>query len=211
MWSNLVPGMLERLEPGRVDKIRHRETVDLEGVFLHGVADLIGILGISVLVGPEVGHGVEHHLEQLVRGRDADGLPVQRLDEDLRDRLAAMRQLMAPEQPLMRGVVEIDELPIGRLRLLRDVKVDRIAPHRQEMLVVTLLERRGELAHFAAADRLLRVVDAGNPDWPQRPAEQRTSRLLHGHHRVKGKLKSGHPNTARRTRQGCIPPPRLSA
>src|SRR6185295_14908184 len=36
-------GMLERLEPGWVDEVRHLDAVDEEGVLLHGVADLIGI------------------------------------------------------------------------------------------------------------------------------------------------------------------------
>src|SRR4051794_40326184 len=116
-----------------------------------------------------------------------------------------MRQLMAAEHVLVGGIVKIDQLPLARLRLFADIEVDRIAPHRQEVLVVAFLERCCEPGHLAAADRRLRVVDAGNPDRLQGPAKQCASRLLHEKSPVKGPLKCAAPSTILPRTSGMYP------
>lgn len=55
--------MFERLEPGGVDEIRHRNAVDLERVLLDGIADFVSILRAVACLRPEIGHGIDCHLE----------------------------------------------------------------------------------------------------------------------------------------------------
>jgi hypothetical protein len=45
------------------------------------------------------------------------------------------------------GIVEVDELPVRRFCDLGVVKLDRIAPDRKEVLVVTFLQGGGELVN----------------------------------------------------------------
>jgi hypothetical protein len=123
-----------------------------------------------------------------------------------------VRQLVPPEEVLVGGVVKIEQLPVRRLRVAGDVEIDGIAPDRQEMLVVAFLERRREPPHHPLAHHLLGVVDAGNPDRPQGPAEQCTPCFFHGNHLAKGKLKSVQPSTSARRTSGmysdvlaCLP------
>lgn len=96
-----------------------------------------------------------------------------------------MRQLVPSEEILVRGVVEIDQVPIGGLRLADDVEIDGIAPDREEVLVVAFLQRCGEPSHHPLAHHLLCIIDAGNPDGLHRPVEQCTSRRFHGHPALK--------------------------
>src|SRR6185436_3730631 len=60
-------------------------------------------------------------------------------------------------------VIEVYELPVRGLRNLGVVKLHRIAPDRQKMLVVTLLQSGSELVEgHAQVD--CRLVDAGDRD-----------------------------------------------
>ena len=87
------------------------------------------------------------------------------LDEDLRERLALLGQIVIAERAGGIGIVEVDELPIRGLGDLGVVQRHRVAPDRKEMLVEAFLQRGGELGEWhAEVDR--RLVDAGDPDGP---------------------------------------------
>lgn len=79
-------------------------------------------------------------------GGDADELVVveSSFDKNFRDRLTVVRQVVIPERACLIGVLEEDELPIGRLGLSRDVEIHRVAPNRDEILIVAGLQRRNE-------------------------------------------------------------------
>src|SRR6516162_9564337 len=81
--------MFERLEPSRMYKIRHRNAVDFECILFHRVAHLISVLRAVGRFRPQVGDGVDDHLEELMTRSDAHKLPVldRGLYEHFRDRL----------------------------------------------------------------------------------------------------------------------------
>src|SRR4249919_2705766 len=98
-------------------------------------------------------------------GSDAHELVVleRGLDEDLRDRLPVLGQVVIAERAGFVGVIEVYELPVRGLRNLGVVKLHRIAPDRQKALVVALLQSGSELVErHAQVDR--RLVDAGDRD-----------------------------------------------
>jgi hypothetical protein len=129
--------MLEGLEPSREQEIRHFNPVDQEGILLDGVAHLIGIFRAVARLRPEICDWIDDHLEQFMAGGDADELLVGEggLDEDLRERLAVLGQIVIAQRAGNVGVVEIDELPIRRLGFFGIVELYWIAPDWQEILV----------------------------------------------------------------------------
>jgi len=86
------------------------------------------------------------------------------LDENFRDRLAVLGEVVITERARGVGIVEINELPIRWLGTGRVVKRQLIAPDRQEILVVALLQSRGELVEIVT-ERRLRLVHTGNGHW----------------------------------------------
>src|SRR5437899_2678916 len=121
--------MLERLEPRRIDEVRHFESVHEERVFLNRIAHFVAVLRVAGLLRPQIGDRIDHHLEQLVRSRYADrNIVVERgPDEYLRDRQPPMRDVVITLSLRFIGVVEIDEQPIGPFpRPVGVVQLDRI-------------------------------------------------------------------------------------
>ena len=90
------------------------------------------------------------------------------LDEDFRHRLPVLGQVVIAERAGLVGVIEVHELPVRGLRNLGVVQLHRVAPDRQEVLVVTFLQGRSELVErHAEIDG--RLVDAGDTDGPALP------------------------------------------
>ena len=77
--------MLERFEPGWVDKIGHLDIVDEKRVLFDRVAHFIGVFCAVGRLRPQVRNRVDDHFEQFMARRHADQLLVgdRRLDENL--------------------------------------------------------------------------------------------------------------------------------
>ena len=97
-----------------MQEIRHLNAVDHEGVLFDRVAHFVGVFRAVDRLRPQVCDRVNHHLEQLVARGSAHELIVRKrgLDEDLRDRLPVLGQVVIAERAGRVGIIEIDELPI---------------------------------------------------------------------------------------------------
>src|SRR6476620_9526405 len=146
-------------------EIRHLDPVNQEGVLFDRVTHFVRVLGAVGRLRPQVRDRIDDHLEQFMGGGDAHELVVleRGFDEDLRNRLPVLGQVVIAERAGCVGVIEVYELPVRGLRNLGVVKLHRIAPDRQKVLVVTLLQSGSELVErHSQVDR--RLVDAGDRD-----------------------------------------------
>ena len=157
--------MLEWLEPCRMQEVRHLDPVDGESVLFDRVAHFVGVFRAVGRLHPQVRNWVDDHLEQFVARGDAHEFMIRQrsLDEDLRDRLPVLGQIVITQRAGGVGVVEIHELPFRGLGRLRVVELHRIAPDRQKVLVVAFLQGGRELVErHAEIDGCL--VDARDGD-----------------------------------------------
>jgi hypothetical protein len=84
-----------------------------------------------------------------------------RLHENFRDRLTLVREIVVPQCASGVRIIEVNELPVGWLRTLGIVQLNRIAPYRQEELIEAFLKCGGKFIEWHTQINR-RIVDAGN-------------------------------------------------
>ena len=158
-------GLVEGLEVRRVDKVAHRDAVDVKEELLDGIGDFVVVEAIGLRPGGvEVGGGVDQHLGEFVRGRDADLVLLlpHVLDIHLRHRQAVGREVV---KALERGVVvgiEEDDRPVAGKEAGGPHQPRGRSPDRREVVVDELLHRSDEGVEVETDRGVFRFVEDGD-------------------------------------------------